>query len=116
MPRTWRNVLNLTGQILKIRKGLSPEEAYGTFLGLSIFTRDSSVKLAQQLEDMVRAGTARKAFYTAAVEQLGATGAAVICATTDGLPWAEIDTQEEYEAAKRNVTPAISAASLESIV
>lgn len=113
---TMRVRVSSSGQILEIRKGLTPEEAYGTFLGLSIFTRDSSARLAQLLEDLVGSGTARKAFYTSAIEQLGANGAVVSCATTYGLAWAEIDTQEEYEAAKTNVIPAISVANQESVV
>ena len=94
-------------RVTEIRKGIPPGDAFGTFLGMAVFSTTATAALVRVLEELIARDDSIQAYFTVAIEQLSREGFDVQCSTTGGLPWIEIDFPHELEIARRNILPAI---------
>jgi choline kinase len=88
------------GCVLRIGKQLPPEQCLGESVGLARFDRDFALELVEALEEFVVRRGERGLFFEAAVESTLARRS-LRCCPIDDLRAIEIDTPEDYGAARR---------------
>ncbi len=101
--------LQLDGdRVTSVGKHISMKEADGTFPGIARFSAEGGRRVFEEVESLVDAGETN-AYFTMAVENLIKRGFDVKASFTDDLPWIEIDIEEEWIQAEREVLPMIQA-------
>ncbi len=94
--------------VLAMSKQIPRSEASGTYLGITTFSRRIWGSFFSAMEEILREGRVN-VFFNAAVERLIAAGQPVMFTKTDGLPWAEIDDENDLRYARENVYPQLTA-------
>lgn len=97
------------GRVVAMQKGIPREEASGTYLGITRFSRRVCEPLFGAIEELIAEGRV-KDFFQVAVERLIAGGTFVSFTTTGGLPWTEIDDEADLQHARARVYPRLEAA------
>jgi len=91
-------VLVRRGRIVRFGKDLSPQQAFGEYIGLSIYDNISYRKFLNSIEDYVKRGVTY-VWYEIVLNSLVST-IDMIPVDVDSLPWIEVDTPEDYARAK----------------
>ena len=87
--------------VLAVRKNMPPPAADGEFIGLAKIQGEGVTELNLEMERILRAGGFQE-YFAYAVERLAAEGFPVEATFVEpGLYWAEIDTREDLEEARR---------------
>jgi len=94
------------GFLREINKTMAPAHAHGEYIGIAKFGREGSHKLFDVLADFNRRddldGWYEEAFAVMAPTQN------IAAVSTGGLPWAEIDTPQDWDRARQDIWPEIS--------
>ncbi len=91
-------VLSPLGHVVSIAKTLDPERSAGEYIGLAKFDAEGAQALRFAMDEMIadgRTGEWYEAAFQAVAERL-----AIHACFTDGLPWTEIDTPEDFARAE----------------
>ncbi len=86
------------GHVLEVSKNVPPERASGTYAGAMVCGSLEMIALVREMELLLTSRRERE-LYSAAVEHLIHKGAEVSCASTQDLPWADVDDAESYSVA-----------------
>ncbi|HBR58244.1 MAG TPA: hypothetical protein DEA22_12375 [Blastocatellia bacterium] len=112
IDREWRDetmkVIIEGDRVVRMSKSIPREQASGTYVNITTFSPRICNAFFEEMEAVINGGDV-KIFYNVAVERLIAKGVAVAYTDTNGLPWAEIDTPEDFWFAQSHVFPKISA-------
>ena len=87
------------GRVVDIGKDINPEEADGEYIGILRFDASDARRLFDEIEVFIERGDTGVWYENAIREILGEV--LIKDVSTEGLPWIEIDTPEDYEKAKR---------------
>ncbi|HOQ46745.1 MAG TPA: phosphocholine cytidylyltransferase family protein [Bryobacteraceae bacterium] len=111
----WRDetmkVVIREGCVVHMSKAITRAEYSATYLGITAFSRQITPGLFGEIEALVRQGRVDE-FFNAAVEALIRRGVRVAYTTTAGLPWAEIDDENDLRFAQTCVYPVLSEATV----
>ncbi len=88
------------GRLVASSKELAAEETFGEWTGLARFSASLAGALMEQIGALLEAGR-RPAYDTEAFTALAGAGHELAIESFTGIPWAEIDTPEDLEAARR---------------
>jgi choline kinase len=88
------------GWVRAIGKDLSPGEAHGEAIGMTLLRGPGPGLLREALERLVRRFGQQRTYYTAALGELAQAGGVRPCAM-DGLWWGEVDSLEDLEVARK---------------
>lgn len=86
------------GHVLSISKSLSPESSHGEYIGMARFKGEGLKRLFLHIDEIVRENKTNE-WYERAFDTMAKTFP-IICLSTRGLPWIEIDTHKDLERAK----------------
>lgn len=86
------------GVVRKFSKGLSAEFAHGEYIGLAKFSSRGLRALSESLQQMI-ANQRITEWYEEAFNMIADT-IPIYAISTEGLPWVEIDTPEDYHQAQ----------------
>lgn len=92
------------GEVLDLRKGISRDDASGTFVNMAIFSPRGSHQLFTRAAALFERGR-KNQFFNDVIRLLIADGLRVGFAETNGLPWAEIDDADDLVYARTQVYP-----------
>lgn len=96
------------GKVLAMSKSIPRQEAKGTYIGITTFSRRICRPLFAAIADLIAEDGANE-FFNVAVERLIASGTPVRFTTTKGLPWAEVDDPDDLRYAQTRVYPRLVA-------
>lgn len=82
-------------RLVRIGKDLCSDRACARSIGMMRFRGEGSRRLRQVLEDAVQGERALCGFYLDGVQRLADAGVPVLCRDVGGLPWADIDTEQD---------------------
>lgn len=91
-------------RVTRMSKKILEEEFSGTYIGITVFSRLIQEKFFLKVSSFVDAGRVNE-FFNVAVQELADEGVHVGYASTDGLPWAEIDDPQDLRFAQQAVFP-----------
>jgi len=91
-------VLIKNDRIVKFGKDIDPKNANGEYIGVSKFSFDDSKIIFDKMDELIRSGLTHIWYENAINFVLDKIIARPVF--TDGLPWIEVDTPEDYERAK----------------
>lgn len=104
----WRDetmkVIVRDGNVVRMSKGISRCDYSATYIGITAFSRQVTPMLFKEIAKMVAEGRVND-FFNAAVQRLVDKGLQVGYKPTNGLPWAEIDDENDLVFARTNVYP-----------
>ena len=92
---------------VKIRKGIPSNRAFGTFLGMALFSSRAVSYLETTIGELLIEGQNRDSYFTVAVERLSKNNNMVQASITSGLPWIEIDNLADLEIARLRILPSL---------
>lgn len=95
------------GRVVEISPSLPRERIFGSFVGMARFARRTSAALPEILDALLEKPGNRQADFTACLPELVARGLAVGYSLTGGLPWIEIDTEDDLIRAESETLPAL---------
>lgn len=101
-------VIIRNGRVLSMSKSISRQEASGTYIGITTFSRRVGKHLFAAMEALIEEGRVNE-FFNVAVQQLIARGTPVHFTKTEGLPWAEVDDANDLRYAQSYVCPRLAA-------
>ena len=111
----WRDetmkVVIAGNRVIRMSKQISQSEFSGTYIGISSFTSSVQQRLFGKIHDVIGSG-GQNEFFNVAVQQLADEGVRVGCASTAGLPWAEIDDPGDLAFARLYVFPRLTPAQI----
>lgn len=111
IDREWRDetmkVVIEGDNVVRLSKSIPREQASGTYVNITTFSKKICDAFFEEMRAVIDGGDV-KIFYNVAVERLIARGVAVAYTETNGLPWAEIDTPEDFWFAQSQVYPQIT--------
>ncbi len=87
------------GKVVEISKEVPPEEAHGEYTGIALVPKGMVEEFFSALRSVMEE-QGRGVYYEEAFRKLIERGAKVHIASTEGLPWIEIDTPADLEAAE----------------
>ncbi len=90
--------VNTKGEIKKISKKLNNETSYGEYIGITYLRDSERIKFLQSLEKNVE-NKKLDIYYEDALADILINSSVFPC-STNGLLWTEVDTEEDYKAAK----------------
>jgi choline kinase len=109
----WRDetmkVVILEDHVIRMSKNISREEFSGTYIGITVFSKDIQDRFFHKMEDVIAAGRVNE-FFNVVVQELANEGVPVGYTSTDGLLWAEIDDPVDLTFAQQNVFPQLATA------
>ena len=88
------------GKIAQVNKEIDSKNADGNFIGMAKFSKNSKKFLFQSIKELMKKGN-EDAYYTLAIENLIKQEKIVNFIETEGLPWLDIDTNEEFDNARK---------------
>ena len=88
------------GKIAQVNKEIDSKNADGNFIGMAKFSKNSKKYLFQSIKELMKKGN-EDAYYTLAIENLIKQEKIVNFIETEGLPWLDIDTNEEFDNARK---------------
>lgn len=91
--------INENGEIKEINKGLDIKTSYGEYIGITYLRDSERLKFLESLEENVKAKRLDIYYEDALACVLNDTS--VLCSSTEGKIWTEVDTKEDYELAKK---------------
>lgn len=91
-------IVNEKGEIKKINKDLNVSDSFGEYIGITYLRGSERIKFLQSLEKNVE-NEKLDIYYEDALANILETSSVFPC-STNGLPWTEVDTEEDYKAAK----------------
>ena len=91
-------MVNERGEIKKINKNLNISESFGEYIGITYLRGNERIKFLESLENNVK-NKKLNIYYEDALANILETSSVFPC-STNGLPWTEVDTSEDYEMAK----------------
>lgn len=97
-------------RVLEISKSIPPDKVFGTFPGLARFGQRAAAALPAVLELLIADPKNRQAYFTACLPALSARGLTIGYTLTEGRPWIEIDNEEDFRRAAREILPALAPA------
>ncbi|MBL76667.1 MAG: hypothetical protein CL763_07075 [Chloroflexi bacterium] len=86
------------GKIILVNKNIEFSEADGNFIGMMKCSKDYSNDFFKTIEELVESNS--QAYYTIGIEKMIKNGKIVNFEITNGLPWTDIDTNEDLLLAK----------------
>jgi len=92
-------VLIKNNRIIKFGKEINPKIAHGEYIGVSKFSLNDATVIFNCIEKLLKEGKTNIWYENAINYALSRIDAFAIY--TNGLPWIEIDTPEDYEKAKK---------------
>jgi choline kinase len=92
-----------SGNIQEIGKTISLAESWGESIGIEIFSRKTTARLFEVLEERVRRGKGRTEYYEATFQALIDEGARLHAVDVSDHPSIEIDTPKDLEFAEKIV-------------
>lgn len=95
-------------QVAEIGKAIPKEKQGGTFLGIARFAPAASAALPEVLDALAADPGRRNNYFIACIPTLAARGLRVEPVWTQGLPWIEIDFEDDFDRAQAEVLPRIS--------
>ncbi len=87
------------GEVADISKEIPPEKAHGEYTGIALVSPGMVAEFFSALRTVMEE-QGRGVYYEEVFRRLIEHGHRVVCASTRGLPWMEIDTPEDLEAAE----------------
>jgi len=103
-------VLIQGSRVTAMRKGIPRHESCGTYVGITWFSAGICAAFFAAMNSLVEEGQLG-VFFNVAVERLIAQGVPVGFTTTQGLPWTEVDDEEDVKFARSHVVPLLLAES-----
>jgi choline kinase len=97
-------------RVTAMRKGIPRHESCGTYIGITRFAAAICPAFFTAMKSLVDEGQV-DVFFNVGVERLIAQGVPVGFTTTQGLPWTEIDDEEDLKFARTQVVPLLLAES-----
>ena len=94
-------VVDDKNRILKANKTIDPKEAIGESIGIEKIGKETAKRLFQELEEMMQDEKNHQEYYEAAYERLIEKGESFHALDITGLDWVEIDTNEDFELARK---------------
>lgn len=94
------------GLVRSLSKGLSKEEASGTFVNVAAFSPEGARALFERAQALF-AGGAVNQFFNDVISDLAGANLPVGFCDASGLPWAEIDDARDFVFARASVFPQI---------
>lgn len=94
-------------RIVGVNKKIPYADASGTFIGIAKFSADGGERFVGELERLVMAGQT-SGYFTDAIEAMIRNAERVAFSTTDGLPWADIDSPEDLRRARDEIYPLLA--------
>jgi choline kinase len=94
------------GFLFEINKTMDAKTAYGEYIGIAKFSPEGSKELFTVLDDFIKHDDVH-GWYEEAFEVLGRRRP-IAAVSTEGLPWIEIDTPDDFERAEKKIMPAIA--------
>lgn len=111
----WRDetmkVIIYGDRVLEMSKKISREQFSGTYIGLTIFSKDIQVRFFNKMRSLISAERVND-FFNVAVQELVNEGVHVGYTSTNGLAWAEIDDPMDLSFAQQNVFPQLAIATV----
>lgn len=111
----WRDetmkVIIYGDRVLEMSKKISREQFSGTYIGLTIFSKDIQVRFFNKMRSLISAERVND-FFNVAVQELVNEGVHVGYTSTNGLAWAEIDDPMDLSFAQQNVFPQLATAAV----
>jgi len=98
-------------RVIQMSKKIPREQFSGTYIGITLFSKDIQTRFFNKLTNIVSAGRVNE-FFNVAVQELVDEGVQVGYTSTDGLAWAEIDDPTDLSFAQRNIFPQIATATV----
>jgi len=92
--------VNPTGEILRIGKTISSENAHGESIGIEKFSRGGTTALFRTLEKRIRTEQKLTEFYEASFQEMIETGTRIHAVEVGSLRCIEVDTEEDLRAAE----------------
>ena len=103
-PESMKTEIDKEGRIKKINKNLDLETSFGEYIGITYLRGHDRVKFLESLKNNVVGAYGRKPLLDLYYEDALAhvlNEISVYPCSTNGLPWTEVDTEEDYEHAKK---------------
>jgi choline kinase len=97
--------------VIQMSKKISRERFSGTYIGITIFSKDVQARFFNKLTSVISAGRVNE-FFNVAVQELVDEDVHVGYTSTDGLAWAEIDDPTDLSFAQQNIFPQIATATV----
>ncbi len=88
-------------RVVKASKTVKPSEAVGESIGIEKISRETAQLLFAELETMMEDERNHQEYYEGAYERLIQTNVPFYALDITGLKWTEIDTKEDFDAAKK---------------
>lgn len=111
----WRDetmkVIIYGDRITQMSKKISREQFSGTYIGITIFSKEIQAQFFDKMRSLISAGRVND-FFNVAVQELVDEGMHVGYTSTDGLAWAEIDDPMDLSFAQQNVFPQLTTATV----
>ncbi len=101
------------GKVKNLSKQIRIEDSIGEYIGLARFEKSNAEKLSVILEKFIE-NENTNVYYEDAIAEL-AKKAEINILTTDGYPWTEIDTFEDFEKALYSILPQIEEKEIKKI-
>jgi len=98
-------------RIIQMSKKIPREQFSGTYIGITIFSREIQARFFRKMTTAISAGRVND-FFNLAVQELADDGVHVGYTSTDGLVWVEIDDPTDLSFAQQNVFPQIATATV----
>ena len=98
-------------RIIQMSKKIPREQFSGTYIGITIFSREIQARFFRKMTTAISAGRVND-FFNLAVQELADDGVHVGYTSTDGLAWAEIDDPTDLSFAQQNVFPQLANATV----
>ena len=111
----WRDetmkVIIYGDRVMQMSKKISREQFSGTYIGITIFSKEIQVRFFDKMRTLISAGRVND-FFNVAVQELVDEGVHVGYTSTNGLAWAEIDDPMDLSFAQQNVFPQLATATV----
>jgi choline kinase len=90
--------------VIQMSKKISREAFSGTYIGITIFSKEIQGRFFRELDELISAGQVNE-FFNTAVQKLANERVPIGYTSTDGLAWAEIDDPLDLTFAQQKVFP-----------
>ena len=98
--------VNSTLEIKEINKGLEIKTSFGEYIGITYLRGFERIKFLESLENNVK-NKRLDLYYEDAIAHI-LNDVSIYPVSTEGKPWTEVDTAEDYEIAKRIASEGLS--------